>query len=978
MTSNQRLFAAGVCALLLSRAGGAQRFEFFPGGTYDATIPTPESVLGYPIGAYHTDYARLERWLDALEVSDRVRVVRYGESIERRPLYLVVVSSPANLARLDAVKAGLQKLADPRTTTDGEADGLATSLPAVAWMNHANDGNESAAFESAIQTMYQLAAGTDDTTRLILDRLVTIVNPAHNPESHERFVAWYNSVQVGSSGVADPAAAEHHAPWGLNTNNNHYQIDLNRDAFFITQPETAAIVKAFNEWNPSVFVDHHGQTKNMFFPPPAEAINLNVTANQVEWMDRYGEAIASALDRQGASYYRRGRFDLFYAGFWDSWPTLNGSVGMTFETDGGGSKGLAFEREDKTILTLRDGVLHHHTGTMATLRLTAEQKDRRLRDFYQYKKSAIDEGQREPLRQVVLVPGADARRAELLVDTLQAQRIEVHRTTAPLKLAKAASYMGGSTGAREIPAGAFVISMAQPQKRLARALLELEPAFKKEFLENEERKKRRADLLGERPRDGFYDTTAWSLPILYGVEAYWAEDAVNPALMTRVEDPSPAAGRVEDPATDPGVAPGFRRALPATATQPGGTGNRGDGQPSVAIPAATYGYLFSGDTYGAMRVTATLLRERFNVAVATEPFRAAGHDFGRGAVVARIERNPPALSERLGRLAADNGVQLYPLNSARVERGADLGEDPIVELEHPSIALVTDEPTDDRSYGAAWYTLERRLGVTFTALKIAQLRNADLSRYNVIVVPHGAPAAYQELLGETGVQRLRRWTQDGGTLVLIKGAAAFATRKGVEWTSATLKRDEVGVRLFFEEPGAEGGGQKAEGSLEPARGAKPPSASERGWGPASTDKSGQKPAGGEQTSPDAEKPLTREMDLIRTPGALLRVKIDPEHYLGYGYRGDIGATIQSNYAFTISREGKNVAAFPGEESLKLAGFVWPEARKALARTLYTWVERAGRGQVILFADDPNFRATQLSTLRLFFNAIFLAPSFANR
>ncbi len=182
-----------LCVCVASRVE-AQRSEYFPGGTYDSNVPTPESVLGYPVGSYHTDYAGLERWLAALKASNRVRIMRYGESIERRPLYLIIVSSPENLAQLDAVKAGMKKLIDPRTTTEAEAAQLATRLPGVAWMNHANDGNESAAFESAIQTSYQLAAGTDEVTRLILDRLVTIINPAHNPESHERFVAWYNSV----------------------------------------------------------------------------------------------------------------------------------------------------------------------------------------------------------------------------------------------------------------------------------------------------------------------------------------------------------------------------------------------------------------------------------------------------------------------------------------------------------------------------------------------------------------------------------------------------------------------------------------------------------------------------------------------------------------------------------------------------------------------------------------------------------------
>src|SRR5688572_3788626 len=123
---------------------GAQRFEFFPGGTYDPNVPTPASVLGYEIGTYHTGYPGLERWLEALKKSDRVRILRYGMSEEKRPLYLIVLSSTANLARLDEIRSAMARLHDPRGTTDAEATQIASSMPAVAWMNHANDGNESA------------------------------------------------------------------------------------------------------------------------------------------------------------------------------------------------------------------------------------------------------------------------------------------------------------------------------------------------------------------------------------------------------------------------------------------------------------------------------------------------------------------------------------------------------------------------------------------------------------------------------------------------------------------------------------------------------------------------------------------------------------------------------------------------------------------------------------------------------------------
>ncbi|HYP54483.1 MAG TPA: hypothetical protein VEQ42_13120, partial [Pyrinomonadaceae bacterium] len=307
--------------------------------------------------------------------------------------------------------------------------------------------------------------------------------------------------------------------------------------------------------------------------------------------------------------------------------------------------------------------------------------------------------------------------------------------------------------------------------------------------------------------------------------------------------------------------------------------------------------------------------------------------------------------------------------------GADFGEDSYVELVAPRVAVVTDEPTDTRAYGATWFTLEERLAYGFTALKIDQLKSADLRRYDVIVLPHGAGAAYHEMLGEAGVARLRRWADDGGTIVLMKGAAVFATRRGVEWTTSTLKRRQQSVRLFFETPSD---------ATTPARGEAPaetrPPANERTENEtrAAGGEAGPSTSSGAQRTAAREDPnvLTREAELLRVPGALLRVRVDPEHFLGYGYDGETAATVSSNYAFTLTRQGKNAAAYPDESSLKLAGFMWPESRTALAKTLYLWQERAGRGQVILFADDPNFRATQLSTMRLFFNAVFLGPSFA--
>ncbi len=214
-------------------------------------------------------------------------------------------------------------------------------------MNFANDGNESAAFETGIQLAYHLAAGTDQATRRVLKDVVTIIYPAHNPESHSRHVTWMKASAMGNP---DPDAQEHRGDWRMDTNNNHYQIDLNRDAVFLSQVESQVIVRELHRWNPVVFIDHHGNPDRFFFPPWALPVNAQIDPASRKWVETYGENIAAAFDRGGWTYFTRRVYDLHYPGYYDSYPTLNGATGMTFETDGGGSKGLAYRLPDNRIL----------------------------------------------------------------------------------------------------------------------------------------------------------------------------------------------------------------------------------------------------------------------------------------------------------------------------------------------------------------------------------------------------------------------------------------------------------------------------------------------------------------------------------------------------------------------------------------------------------------------------------------------------
>ena len=157
---------------------------------YRSGIPPPKSILGYELGDKYTSHGRLEKYLLALRdaASDRVRLIPYGETYEGRTLYIVVVSSPNNLARLEAIKADIAKLADPRTVSDAEAEKIIGSSPAIAWLSYGVHGNEASSSEAAINVLYELAARTDEDAMSLLDKLVIVIDPLLNPDGHERYV----------------------------------------------------------------------------------------------------------------------------------------------------------------------------------------------------------------------------------------------------------------------------------------------------------------------------------------------------------------------------------------------------------------------------------------------------------------------------------------------------------------------------------------------------------------------------------------------------------------------------------------------------------------------------------------------------------------------------------------------------------------------------------------------------------------------
>ncbi|MGH9902406.1 MAG: M14 family zinc carboxypeptidase, partial [Pyrinomonadaceae bacterium] len=467
------LFVITPFATAFAQAADA-RFDFYARGPYGAQVPRPQSVLRFEVGEFHTNYATMERVVEKIAAAapDRVRVTDIGPTNEHRMMHLLVITSPENMARLDQIKANVARLADPRGLSAEEAQRIVSSTPLVVWLNYTIHGNESASFEAMMQVVYQLAASDEPATLDVLRNTVALVNVCANPDGHERFVTWYNSFGVGNP---EPSAAEHDEPWSVYGRVNRYRFDLNRDNIATSQVETRNVQRAYLEWNPQVFVDHHGQPSQYFFPPAALPINPNLPqAETARWLTEFGRANAAQFDARQWDFYVRDIFDLFYAGYWDSWPSLQGATGMTYETDGGGWKGLRWKRDDDTIVTMRSAIAKHFVASMTTLETAARNRQARLGDYYKFKTSAVEEGRSERIKRFVILPGKDPGRAAELVENLLRAGVEVGTAGASFRSARAHDYSGANSpaAARDFPAGAYVVELAQPQKRLAKALLE--------------------------------------------------------------------------------------------------------------------------------------------------------------------------------------------------------------------------------------------------------------------------------------------------------------------------------------------------------------------------------------------------------------------------------------------------------------------------------------------------------------------------
>ncbi len=825
-------------------------------------IPAPDEFLGYTLGDRFTPHARILDYFHLLTTrSNLITMQQFGETYEHRPLMLAVITSPKNRAALDSIRANVAALTDPNATTQTRANEIAKNTPAIAWLAFGVHGNESSSAEVSMEVAHTLL--TDPNSAPLLDNLVILIDPLLNPDGRERYISWFIRTR-GEEADPNPDAFEHNEPWP-GGRFNHYLIDMNRDWAWSSQREVRARVAEYRKWNPQVFVDFHemGYQSSYFFPPDARPVNANLPKDVDTWLEKFGRADADAFTKKGWTFFTGEEFDLFYPGYGDSWPALHGAIGMTYEVAGHSRAGTSITRDDATVYTLADRIARHYTTAMATLRTASENREGLLQYTYEMMRKQVASGSNIYLLQ------PDSPNFRPLIEMLDRQSIAMSQLSAPLTI-KASRIDSDTADTHLFPAGTVVINTRQPLGGLAQTLLERSPLFTKGYVE-EQQKRAHAD-----EPDEFYDLTSWSLPLAMNVDTYVTAAPITAEMHPYAAPPQPA----------------FR--------------------------AARYGYVIDGSDPNVYRAAGRMLRDGIRFNVSEDVINVNDRNFARGSVVVLKGNNKPDLDASLERAIRDTGAAATPIDSGWTG-ATSFGSSKIHFIKDPRIALVGGPRVNATSYGMLWHTLDVDTPLPHTNLSVESLRNTDLSKYGVIVLPDGD---YGDRFGKNA-EKLKSWLNGGGTLVVVKGASSFLREKDVDisklkpWEAPKKKDDDK-------------------------------------------DKS----------------PSTPELyNDYRVPGATFRTVMNDRSYLTFGVPRSPNVLIEGSAAFLpVSHAVDNIVTIAKEKPL-VAGVAWNESIDRLKGSIYLVSEPYGRGQVITFADDPHFRLFWRGTLPLFLNAVLYSPSF---
>ena len=722
-------------------------------------VPTPESVLGYQVGAdfklaSYEDSLGYFRQLDA--ASDRMQLVEIGRTSFNRPWYMALISSPENLANVERHREIAQKLAHPQgppELTDDEARQLAREGKAIIHIDGGLHASEVAHAQHTMELAYDLVAGVDDPEiQAIHENLIVLLWPSINPDGQTLVADWYEP------NVGTPYETSR-MPWLYQKYVGH---DNNRDAYMLNMVESRVIERTWRYWEPQIrYIPHQSSPfpTRIFLPPYADPIANRVHPVMSRTVNTLGMLIAQALEERGqVGATHMETFDVWYPGYVDHLPNLQNAVAFFTET-------ALFQYATPGFYTLRDipdnrkelrpeslysspwpggwwrlrdAVEYILTSSHATLGFAAKYKERVLYNRYQAGRDTIRKYTNDPpyayfIPQQQRDPVAPVE----LLRRLAFNGVRVHQLQSPVSIE-------GNT----YPEGTWVIPMNQEFAELARNVLEIQSYPDLRASE---------DAPPEQP----YDVAGWTLPYQFDVEVIEVTTPLSDDVRAAMK---PVEGKVADwrPAFRDNVDPASREIDAAPFDSAPGLGFDTDAVAAGIVPPA-------GEVTGSGAALALSPAQNNAFRVVNRAWREGGRvRFRDGRYVVT------GLSDQVAR-------ELH----LRAERCGASG----TSLPRPRIGLYRPwRPSMDEGW-TRW--LLKQYDFDFTNLRDADFHSRPLGdRFDVILFadvdaktilegfqPGSVPPRYAGGIGSRGVRALGEFVEAGGTLVCFNRSSAFAVKE---------------------------------------------------------------------------------------------------------------------------------------------------------------------------------------------------------
>lgn len=361
-------------------------------------------------------------------------------------------------------------------------------------------------------------------------------------------------------------------------------------------------------------------------------------------------------------------------------------------------------------------------------------------------------------------------------------------------------------------------------------------------------------------------------------------------------------------------------------------------------PDAAFGFAVAWGDMNSGRLLTAALREGLLVRSSDLSFKHAnGTTYPAGSLIIPRAGNPEDLNAILARLAANSGAHIDGLDRSWVQEGPNVGSANVQRMFAPNIAIAWDQPTNVLSAGSTRFIIEREFNYPVTAIRPDRLSWEDLSRYQVIILPATAGGSYEQFLGNHGRENLRQWVQRGGVLITLGNATRFAIAGEQPLLNSALEK-----KAQLDDVAPKTNGNRVSGAII----------------------SGHDDHLRYLRDPDAGP------DWVS--GVITRADVDQEHWLTAGIYAQLHTMFIGSDIYTPLRinDGRNVVNYASKDNVLASGFMWPENHEQIAHKPLVMVQNHGRGMVISFTQEPNFRAYLDGQHVLLMNAIFRAAAHA--